>query len=80
MTRHASPDAASTRDRTPLTAAQRGIWYAQHLDPENPTFQIGQYLDLDGRVDTSLLRVAVTKMVADIDALSLQIHEDSEGP
>lgn len=80
MTRPASPDAASTCDRTPLTAAQRGIWYAQHLDPDNPTFQIGQYLDLDGHVDIPLLRVAVTKMVADIDALSLQIHEDAEGP
>lgn len=80
MTRHASPAATALTDRTPLTAAQRGIWYAQHLDPSNPTFQIGQYLDLNGRVDASLLRIAVTKMVADIDALSLRIREDPDGP
>ncbi|HEX7353026.1 amino acid adenylation domain-containing protein, partial [Brachybacterium sp.] len=80
MTRHASPPAAAGPDRTPLTAAQRGIWYAQHLDPGNPTFQIGQYLDLDGRVDPSLLRIALTKMVSDIDALSLRIREDADGP
>lgn len=72
--------ASETADRVPLTAAQRGIWYAQHLDPDNPTYQIGQYLDLSGPVDPALLRIAVTKMVADIDALSLHIREDVDGP
>ena len=80
MTRRTSPDASAVTDRIPLTAAQRGIWYAQHLDPDNPTFQIGQYLDLSGSIDPALLRIAVTKMVADIDALSLRIHEDADGP
>ncbi|GAA1487632.1 non-ribosomal peptide synthetase [Brachybacterium sacelli] len=80
MKRRTSSAAPAVTGRTPLTAAQRGIWYAQHLDPENPTFQIGQYLDLSGDVQPSLLRIAVTKMVADIEALSLHIQEDAHGP
>ena len=75
------PAAASEMPgRVPLTSAQRGIWYAQHLDPENPTYQIGQFLDLSGPIDPALLNIALTKTVADLDALSLHIREDSEGP
>ncbi|MGP5708297.1 amino acid adenylation domain-containing protein [Brachybacterium alimentarium] len=64
----------------PLTAAQRGIWYAQHLDPDNPTYQIGQYLDLRGPIDPALLNLALTKAATDLDALSLRIGEDAAGP
>ncbi|PPG32448.1 non-ribosomal peptide synthetase [Pseudoclavibacter sp. RFBG4] len=71
---------AGSPDRLPLTAAQLGIWYAQQLDPENPSYQIGQYLDLRGQVDERLLRIAFTKTVADLDAMSLVLAEDSDGP
>ncbi|MGO1768839.1 MAG: amino acid adenylation domain-containing protein, partial [Microbacterium sp.] len=63
-----------------LTAAQRGIWYAQQLDPENPSYQIGQYLDLRGPIDQRLLRIALTKTVADLDAMSLRIVDHGAGP
>ncbi|QQD77436.1 amino acid adenylation domain-containing protein [Curtobacterium sp. YC1] len=66
--------------RVPLTSAQRGIWYAQQLDPSNPTYQIGQYLDLHGELDQRLARIALTKSVADLDALSTRIRSDAEGP
>ena len=66
--------------RIPLTSAQRGIWYAQQLDPENPTYQIGQYLDIHGELDQRLTRIALTKSVADLDALSTRIRSDAEGP
>ena len=66
--------------RVPLTSAQRGIYYAQQLDPENPTYQIGQYLDLTGRLDPRLVRMAMTKTVADLEALSTRIRSDDDGP
>ncbi|MGO2751280.1 MAG: amino acid adenylation domain-containing protein [Pseudoclavibacter sp.] len=66
--------------RVPLTPAQLGIWYAQQLDPENPSYQIGQYLDLRGQLDERLLRIAFTKTVADLDAMSLVLVEDGDGP
>ncbi|WP_271985224.1 non-ribosomal peptide synthetase [Pseudoclavibacter terrae] len=67
-------------DRLRLTPAQLGIWYAQQLDPDNPSYQIGQYLDLRGQLDERLLRIAFTKTVADLDAMSLVLAEDGDGP
>nr|WP_235866042.1 condensation domain-containing protein [Serinibacter arcticus] len=67
-------------ERLTLTAAQRGIWYAQSLDPENPTYQIGQYLDVAGRVDARLLSIALTKTVRDIDSISMRFRADDDGP
>lgn len=66
--------------RLRLTPAQRGIWYAQQLDPENATYQIGQYLDVQGEVDPRLLSIALTKIVRDIDSLSMRFRADDEGP
>ncbi|MCP3426637.1 amino acid adenylation domain-containing protein [Rothia sp. AR01] len=71
---------SASPERLELTPAQRGIWYAQRLDAENPTYQIGQYLELDGPVDPGLLGIATTKMVRDIDSLSARFAEDHDGP
>ncbi|PPF44266.1 non-ribosomal peptide synthetase [Pseudoclavibacter sp. AY1F1] len=72
--------AGAEEDRLRLTPAQLGIWYAQQLDPDNPSYQIGQYLDLRGQLDERLLRIAFTKTVADLDAMSLVLAEDGDGP
>ncbi|GAA1663577.1 hypothetical protein GCM10010977_02300 [Citricoccus zhacaiensis] len=74
---HARPNRSEALS---LTEAQHGIWYAQQLDPENPTYQIGQYLDLAGPVDLHLLTMALTKTVRDIDALSMRFAADDAGP
>lgn len=29
----------------PLTGAQAGIWFAQQLDPDNPIYNTGEYVD-----------------------------------
>ncbi|EXF25517.1 thioester reductase [Nesterenkonia sp. AN1] len=63
-----------------LTPAQRGIWYAQQLDQENATYQIGQYLELDGVVDIKVMSLAWTKVIRDIDSLSMRFSEDAKGP
>ena len=74
-------DSAETSDlRLPLTPAQRGIWYAQQLDPGNATYQIGQYLDVEGPVDPRLLSIALTKTVRDIDSISMRFRADDDGP
>lgn len=70
----------SASPRQELTSAQRGIWYAQKLSPDNPTYQIGQYLELDGVPDTRLLAIAWTKTLRDIDALCMRFHEGASGP
>ncbi|GAA2174785.1 hypothetical protein GCM10009846_22070 [Agrococcus versicolor] len=78
MTTTTAHDAGARR--IPLTDAQRGIWYAQQLDVDNPTYQIGQYLDLRGRIEPRLMRIAVAKIAADLEAVSLRLREDGDGP
>lgn len=73
------PEPTSTAP-LPLTPAQRGIWYAQALDPENPKFQIAQYAQIDGTLDTGLLATAVERVVADTDALNMRFAAGADGP
>ncbi|MGY4099688.1 amino acid adenylation domain-containing protein [Nocardia sp. R16R-3T] len=41
----------------PLTAAQRGIWFAQHLAESSP-ISVAQYVEIVGELDTELLAEA----------------------
>ncbi|MGA7207147.1 MAG: amino acid adenylation domain-containing protein, partial [Specibacter sp.] len=70
----------TTAPRRALTTAQRGIWYAQNLDPENPMYQIAQFVDIAGDVDAGLLGVAVRTAIAETDALNVRFAQDDDGP
>ena len=35
-------------DALPLSAAQLGIWFAQRIDPSASTYNIGEYIEIDG--------------------------------
>lgn len=48
-----------------MTAAQSGIWFAQQLDPANPVFNIGGYVETDGPVDSGLLDTTMRQVVAE---------------
>jgi enterobactin synthetase component F len=60
--------------RFPLTEAQEGLFYAQLLDPANPVFNTGQYLDLVGELDVPALSRAVAQTVVEAQALRLRVH------
>ena len=64
----------------PLTEAQSGLWYAQRLDPANPIFNTGQYVELRGPLDREAFRDAVDEACAEADALALRIVEGPNGP
>nr|AGN74876.1 nonribosomal peptide synthetase [Streptomyces griseoviridis] len=72
-------ETAHTTGRTPLGAAQRGIWYAQRLDPGNPLHSGAACLDIRGPLDTGMLAEAVRRAVADTDALHL-VFTEGTGP
>lgn len=59
----------------PLTEAQEGLWFAQRIDPGNPVFNTGQYLEIRGPLDVRALEAAVNGMVAEADCLALRIRE-----
>ncbi|CCQ14127.1 putative non-ribosomal peptide synthetase [Rhodococcus sp. AW25M09] len=58
----------------PLTAAQRGLWFAQHLLSEVP-ITIANYLDILGGVDFDLMRYAGRRTAREFGAGSLRLLE-----
>ncbi|RKF17598.1 amino acid adenylation domain-containing protein [Altericroceibacterium spongiae] len=64
----------------PLTEAQAGLWYAQRLDPANPIFNTGQYLDINGPLDETAFTSAVNRACDEAEALALCFVERPEGP
>ena len=75
---NAQPD--NSGGRLELSPAQRGIWYAQQLAPENPMYQIGQFVEIAGPLDVPVLADAVARAVAGTDALNVVFREDHAGP
>ncbi|MFI5086156.1 MAG: amino acid adenylation domain-containing protein [Actinomycetales bacterium] len=81
MPQHAdSAVSQQTPARRELTSAQRGIWYAQQLAPDNPMYQIAQYVDIRGGLDPQVLGRAVLGAVEEADALNVRFAEDGDGP
>ncbi|EHI41628.1 hypothetical protein OPAG_07402, partial [Rhodococcus opacus PD630] len=57
-----------------LTAAQRGIWFAQHLMGDVP-ITIAQYVDIEGELDVDALRRAGQAAAREIGSGMLRIVE-----
>ncbi|MEO3752517.1 amino acid adenylation domain-containing protein [Streptomyces sp. B6B3] len=53
----------------PLSAAQRGIWYAQQADESSLSYNIALYLDIPGAVDQALLERALRTVIGESDGL-----------
>ncbi|SIO85508.1 non-ribosomal peptide synthetase [Nocardiopsis sp. JB363] len=66
--------------RLPLTAAQKGLWYAQQMDPGNPVYAIAEYLELNGPLDVPTLCTALRQAVLETEALHLRFGEDDGFP
>ena len=64
----------------PLSSAQLGIWFAQQIDPSNPVYNIGEYLEIGGVIDPLLFERALRQVVAETEALRVRLVEDAEGP
>ena len=67
-------------ERLALTAAQAGMWYAQQLDPGNPIYNAGEYLEIRGRLDAEILGAALRQVVDEAETLRISIVEDDDGP
>ena len=64
----------------PLSAAQMGIWAAQMIDPLDPGYNIGEYLEILGPIDSRLFEEALHRVVLAADSLHLRFVETSDGP
>ncbi|HEV2344244.1 MAG TPA: amino acid adenylation domain-containing protein [Actinocrinis sp.] len=64
----------------PLLEAQSGIWFAQALDPADPTYCISDCVDIDGPVDVELMRAAHARVEAEAESLRLRLTSTPDGP
>ncbi|MFJ9566276.1 amino acid adenylation domain-containing protein, partial [Streptomyces fuscichromogenes] len=55
-------------DGRELTAAQSAIWNAQQLGPTDAIYNIGEYLDIQGDLNTDLFVAALRRMLGEADA------------
>ncbi|WP_110933222.1 amino acid adenylation domain-containing protein [Paenibacillus bouchesdurhonensis] len=69
-----------TEVRFPLTGAQSGIWFAQQLDPGNPIYNTGEYIEIHGELRLELFEQALRQTVMEAEALQLRFGEDQDGP
>jgi len=63
-----------------LSTAQLGIWFAQQLNPSSPAYNIGEYLEIHGPLDAVLFERALRQVVAETEALRVQIIEHAGEP
>ncbi|OAB37184.1 non-ribosomal peptide synthetase [Paenibacillus macquariensis subsp. macquariensis] len=66
--------------RLNLTGAQSGIWFAQQLDPDNPIFNTGEWIEIHGRVEPERFELALRQVVKESQTLHLRFGEDQDGP
>ncbi|MGK5682605.1 amino acid adenylation domain-containing protein [Actinoplanes sp. URMC 104] len=66
-------------DRLALTAAQAGVWYAQHLDP-GPAYTTAACVDLDGEVDPALFEGALRRVIGEAAPLRTRYAEQDGIP
>lgn len=66
--------------RWPLSRAQAGIWYAQQLDPSNPMFNTGEYVEIRGSIAPKRFETALRQAVAEAETLHVRFGEDADGP
>ena len=64
----------------PLSAMQLGIWFAQQIDPLNPGFNIGEYVEVSGTLDPDLFESALQRVVTKSTSLCVRFVEDVGGP
>ncbi|WP_414945414.1 amino acid adenylation domain-containing protein, partial [Amycolatopsis sp. cmx-11-32] len=63
-----------------LTSSQLGVWYSQQLAPENPAYNIAEYLEIHGDVDVALLVVALRRALREAETYRLRFRLENGTP
>ncbi len=64
----------------PLTAAQRGLFFAHHLDPQNPCHTTAEVVEFDRPLAPDRLRAAITAAYAEFEQLRTVHRLTADGP
>ncbi|MEV7190174.1 amino acid adenylation domain-containing protein, partial [Streptomyces sp. NPDC093510] len=61
-----------------LMAAQLGIWTAQNLHPDNPIYNVGEYMEITGELDVELFERALRAALSEADVLHARFVGDGD--
>ena len=61
-----------------LTAGQLGMWYHERLHAESAICNVGEYLEIRGRLDVELFEAALRRVIGRADAFHIRIHDEDE--
>ncbi|MER5360829.1 amino acid adenylation domain-containing protein, partial [Streptomyces sp. NPDC002785] len=61
-----------------LMAAQLGIWTAQHLHPDNPIYNVGEYMEINGELDVELFERALRTALSEAEVLHVRFVGEGE--
>lgn len=68
------------KTRWALSGAQSGIWFAQKLEPENPIYNTGEYIEINGPIEREYFEIALRQAIKESDTLHVRFGEDQNGP
>lgn len=71
---------SNQQERWTLSGAQSGIWFAQQLEPNNPIYNTGEYIEINGPVDIETFQKAVQYTILEADALHIRFENGEQGP
>ncbi|WP_166138672.1 non-ribosomal peptide synthetase [Nocardioides ochotonae] len=72
--------APAPRRWLPLTAAQRGLYFAHELDPANPCYTTAEVVEIEGDLDPALLEAALRGTYAEFEQLRTRYRTTPDGP
>lgn len=64
----------------PLTRAQRGLFFAHQIAPDNPCYTTAEVVELTGPVDAGRLRAAQQAAYAEFEQLRVELALTPDGP
>src|SRR5579859_243839 len=65
----------------PLSAAQRGLWFAQKFGSPDSNFNLAELIEIHGAIDPALFVAALRQTANEADTVRVHLIEDAnEGP
>ncbi|HEL4266307.1 TPA: enterobactin synthase subunit F [Stenotrophomonas maltophilia] len=72
-------NAAALATPVALTEAQAGLWFAQRLAPENPSFNTAHAVWIEGALDVAAFMAAANRAAVETEAFALRFAEGADG-
>ena len=72
-------NAAALATPVALTEAQAGLWFAQRLAPDNPSFNTAHAVWIDGPLDVAAFVAAADRAACEAEAFALRFAEGADG-